>query len=213
MIEAVIFDMDGVISDTQKLHAKVESELLLRYGVDLSPDEITRRYAGVKTREFFAELLDEKGLSYDIDVLIEEKWIKMREFTSAPVDCIEGALQLIKSLFDDGYLLAVASASNFDYVNSVLESLNVKDYFSCVVSGDMVKRGKPNPEIFLLAASRLGVNPESCVVIEDGISGMQAARDANMKCIGLVGDKRGSYPAGNLVLSLLEVTSDYIKYL
>jgi beta-phosphoglucomutase-like phosphatase (HAD superfamily) len=73
MIKAVIFDMDGVISDTQKLHSKVESDILSRFGINISPDEITFRYAGVKTKEFFKDLLTDKGVVFSLDELIEEK--------------------------------------------------------------------------------------------------------------------------------------------
>ena len=73
MLQAVIFDMDGVISDTQKLHSQVESELLARYGIHFSPDEITATYAGVRTRDFFAELLAQQSLPYDLDTVLDEK--------------------------------------------------------------------------------------------------------------------------------------------
>ena len=73
MIKAVIFDMDGVISDTQKLHAKVESELLSRFNVNFTPEEITFKYAGVKTKEFFNDLLSKEGKEFDLDQLMKEK--------------------------------------------------------------------------------------------------------------------------------------------
>ena len=72
-IEGIIFDMDGVISDTQKLHSKVESELLNRYGVKITPEEITLKYSGVRTKEFFDDLLKKTELKYDLDLLMEEK--------------------------------------------------------------------------------------------------------------------------------------------
>ena len=73
MIKAIIFDMDGVISDTQKLHSKVESDILSRFGINITPDEITFKYAGVKTREFFNELLTHKKIEFNLDDLMEEK--------------------------------------------------------------------------------------------------------------------------------------------
>ena len=75
----------------------------------------------------------------------------------------------------------------------------------------MVSKGKPNPESFLLAASKIKVTPEKCLVIEDGVSGMEAAKSANMKCIGLVNDKNKSYPTENLVVSLSEITQSYLE--
>lgn len=210
MVKAVIFDMDGVISDTQKLHAKVESEILRRFNIYLTPDEITHRYAGVRTQDFFKDLLDKQNQRYDLEVLINEKWKIMEKYASVSVDAIDGSVELIKSLYDQKYPMAVASASNLNYVRTVLTTLGVIDYFSGIVSGDMVSRGKPDPESFLLAASKINIHPRNCLVIEDGISGMEAAKRANMFCIGLVKDKNKQYPTKNLVTQLSEITPDFL---
>lgn len=210
MIKAVLFDMDGVISDTQKLHARVESELLARYGIIISPSEISRRYAGVNTRSFFDELLSEAGGVYDLDELIKEKWKKMAVLAAESVDAVDGSIELIKRLHAAGYKKAVASASNREYVENVIHKLNLGEYFEFLASGDMVKNGKPDPEIFLLAASKIGIDPEHCLVIEDGTSGMKAAKAGNMKCIGLVESREKEYPTENLVCSLHEVTPEYL---
>ncbi|MFC2136336.1 HAD family hydrolase, partial [Bacteroidota bacterium] len=148
---------------------------------------------------------------YDLDLLMEEKWSQMEKFASESVDVIEGSIDLIKRLSDANYSLAVASASNLNYVNSVLRTLGVKNYFSYIVSGDMVSKGKPNPESFLLASSKINVPSEYCLVIEDGVSGMQAAQTGGMKCIGLVKNINKTYPTKNLVTSLSEITQDYIN--
>jgi HAD superfamily hydrolase (TIGR01509 family) len=213
MIKAVIFDMDGVISDTQKLHAKVEEEILSRFGICISSEEITKRYAGVKTNEFFDELLKRQEQPYNLDQLMEEKWKRMEELASKSIDEIEGATKLIQGLYNSGFKMAVASASNQIYVKNVIRSLGLEKYFKFLISGDMVSSGKPSPEIFLLAASKLEVNPINCLVIEDGVSGMQAAKAGNMKCIGLVDSKNKEYPIKNLVLSLDEITSEYLDNL
>jgi len=213
MIAGVIFDMDGVISDTQKLHARVESGLLGRYGIDISPDEITKKYAGVNTRTFFGDILKNKLGQYDLDALMQEKWDQMKIMAAQSVDQIEGSIELIKRLHDSGYKLAVASASNLSYVERVISSLNLNKYFIFLASGDMVIKGKPDPEIFLLAASKIGIKPEACLVIEDGTSGMKAASVANMKCIGLVNSLDREYPTKNLVLSLSDITDAYLNNL
>lgn len=211
MIKGVIFDMDGVISDTQKFHAQVESSLLARFGIKLSPEEITNKYSGVRTRDFFEKLLCLQDEEYDIDALMAEKWNAMEKLSFRSVDAIPGAIDLIKKLHEAGYPMAVASASNLLFVDSVLNMLGIKDYFSAVISGDMVRKGKPDPESFLMAAPRIGVVPDECLVIEDGVSGMEAALAAGMKCIGLVSDVEGEYPTNNLVKSLTEVDLDYLE--
>lgn len=213
MIKGIIFDMDGVISDTQKLHSKVESELLNRYDIKITPSEITEKYSGVRTREFFDDLLRDQGQEYNLDLLMEEKWSHMEKFASKSVDAIEGAIDLIRRLHNKNYPLAVASASNLNYVRTVLRTLGVIDLFSCIVSGDMVSKGKPDPESFLLASAKMGASPEYCLVIEDGVSGMQAAKTAGMKCIGLVKSTNKTYPTKNLVTKLSEVSHSYIDQL
>jgi len=211
MIEGIIFDMDGVISDTQKLHAKIESDLLKRFGLEISPEEITKKYSGVRTKDFFDDLLKRQNKNYNLEKLMEEKWKEMKRLAREHVDEIPGATNLIKNLYKNSFSLAVASASSLEYVKSIIAALGVSEYFDAVISGDMVLKGKPDPEIFLLAASKIDVIPEKCLVIEDGINGMEAAKSAKMKCIGLVSDKKGIYPTENLVLSLSEITLEYLK--
>jgi HAD superfamily hydrolase (TIGR01509 family) len=211
MIKGIIFDMDGVISDTQKLHSKVEVELLSRYGIKITPSEITAKYSGVRTKDFFDDLLKEQNQEYDLDLLMDEKWSQMKKYASESVHAIDGSIDLIRKLHDANYPLAVASASNLDYVRTVLTTLDVIDHFSYIVSGDMVSKGKPNPESFLLASSKIEIPPEYCLVIEDGVSGMQAAKAGGMKCIGLVQNLEKMYPTNNLVTSLFEITQDYIN--
>ena len=203
--------MDGVISDTQKLHSKVESELLSRFGINITPEEITRRFSGVRSREFFNDLLSKQNRKYDISALMTEKWDKMEKLASESVDAIPSSINLIKMFYEMKLPLAIASSSNLKYIRSVLSKLGVINYFSTIASGDMVSKGKPDPEIFLLAASKINIPAEKCLVIEDGASGMEAARRGNMKCIGLVNDKNGNYPTKNLVTSLSEVTPSYLS--
>jgi len=211
MIQGIIFDMDGVISDTQKLHSKVEYEILNKFGISVTSEEITKKYSGVRTREFFEDLLKNQNKNYDLDLLMQEKWSNMKKLASESVDSIPGSIELIKELYSKGFPLAVASASNLNYVKSVLKKLEVLKYFSFIVSGDMVSKGKPDPESFLLAASKINIPPEKCLVIEDGISGMLAAKECKMHCIGLVKDKSLEYPTKNLILSLAEINLDYLK--
>lgn len=210
MIKGIIFDMDGVVSDTQKLHSQVEANLLQRYNIKITAAEITIKYSGVRTREFFDDLLKKQNKDYDLDSLMLEKWSQMEEFASKSVEAINGSIELIQNLAKR-YPLALASASNLNYVKTVLQTLNIIDCFSYIVSGDMVKKGKPDPESFLLAAAKINIAPENCLVIEDGVSGMQAAIIANMKCIGLVKDKNKKYPTKHLVSNLSEITLNYIN--
>jgi HAD superfamily hydrolase (TIGR01509 family) len=135
----------------------------------------------------------------------------VEELARKSVDPIDGIYELLALFKNLNLKLAVASASNLTYANIVLDHLKVYDYFLSIISGDMVTKGKPEPDIFLLAANRLNIDPEDCLVIEDGISGMIAANRAGMKCIGLIKNiDFNKYPTKNQILSLKDITKEYL---
>lgn len=212
MITTVIFDMDGVISDTQKAHSCVEREMLLSHGIDIDAAEISRRFAGVSLREMFPAIFAEHGKEMpDLQAIIEDKWSRITRIAGNDVPEIPGAKDLIGKLRRDGYQLGVASGSRPAFIQLVLAALNLTDTFHAVTSSYEVERGKPDPAVFLLAAQRLGAKPEECVVIEDAISGMTAAKSAGMKCIGLVASRHDAYPADMLVERLDELSVELLR--
>ncbi|MEK6846077.1 MAG: HAD family phosphatase [Nanoarchaeota archaeon] len=213
MITTIIWDLDGDLSDTQKLHAKVDSEILARFGVKISPEEITAKYAGVRAEEFFQKLLDTKKAKYDLDALLKEKWRKMETYAQQKVTPIPRAITLVQKLHQAGFKQAVASSSTTKYIQIVLKKLKITSFFEAVTSGEQVKHGKPSPDIFLLAAQRLNSPPECCLVIEDGRNGMLAAERAGMKCIGLVADVQQEYPTKIKVSSLKEMDLEFVRRL
>lgn len=216
MKKAVIFDMDGVVSDTQKFHAEAESLVLKKYGISMAPEDITYRYAGVSDDVMFREIFEENGIKLEsADKLIFIKWDLMAQIAKGRIEAIKHAPELIKNLKQDGFKLAIASSSTKNFINNVLNELNLTDYFDALVSSEEVKKGKPAPDIFLLAASRLGAKAEDSVVVEDGKSGMIGAARANMKCIGLISDMKNKdeYPADKIVVSLSDVTPQAIHNL
>lgn len=213
--QAVIFDMDGVVSDTQKFHAEAESAILKDLGVDMSPQAITARFSGVADDVMFLEIFNEHGVDEypPIDEIVQSKWDKMAEIATGRITAIPHAVELIKELKAYGFRLAIASASTHLFIDEVLTELNLVELFDSVVSAQEVEHGKPAPDVFLLAASKLDVAPERCVVIEDGRSGMIGAAAANMPCIGLVANTNDDYPATIKVDSLGEVTTELIHSL
>lgn len=213
MIKGVIFDLNGVISDTQKWHSRIESFLLKERGVNIPYSQITKQYASVRACDIFKEVLTDADVDFNLKSLMSEKWFHIYDFLENDFEVIDGSVDLIKDLHSQGYPLVVASSSKLAYVRDVLNKIGVREYFDFIVGGDMVQAGKPHPESFLFAASYIGVDPKHCLVIEDGVKGMEAALAAGMHCVGLVSDINRSYPTKNLVSSLSEITLDYLSNL
>jgi HAD superfamily hydrolase (TIGR01509 family) len=202
-IRAIIFDMDGVISDTQTLAANVESKILKRYGIDMSPGYLTATYAGTKHKYMYEKEFSSRKMNIDVDTVVDETWneILSSENLITPID---GIYELITMLKKQDYKLAVASGSRKEFIKIVLKKLELTDTFNITASSDEVANGKPSPDLFLMVAKKLHVKPEECIVIEDGTNGMIAAKSAGMKCIGLVSDA-GKYPADITVKSLKDI--------
>lgn len=207
MKRAVVFDMDGVISDTERLHIDVETVLLSRVGIDASTVLGDGRYIGVPDRQFFSEVFAKHGVTADIDTMIAEKAALLAGCSDDAITPIPGALELIAELRRREVRLALASSSPRRFIDRVLRCLRLTEAFEVVVSADDVRRGKPEPDIFLAVAQRLGVPPSACVVIEDSKNGMLAARRAGMTVVGLV-SPTGAGDADLVVNDLRGLTAD-----
>lgn len=205
VLEAVIFDMDGVLSDTQKLHAEAQSQILEEYGVEMSPDEITRKYAGKPPGTLFRE---ESPASDPMEAHGKKQGVLYELAEMEGVEPVEGSQKLVRELFSD-YKLGVASSSQPEFIEEVISNLELSKFFDVIKSASEVPNGKPAPEVFLETAKELVVKPEDCLVIEDGISGMRGAKEAGMVCIGLI-DKSGDYPAHETINSLSELDKEKI---
>ncbi len=184
VIEAVVFDMDGVLLDSEPLHHVVVNELLAAHGARIDA-EAYRAYLGTTLEYTWADLitrlnlpgtLDEYRRGYDEAILESYR----RHSVPAP-----GAAALVGGLRERGIRLAVASSSRTLWVETALRQLGLRDAFTVVVTGDMVTRSKPDPEIYALAAARLGVAPAHCLAIEDAPKGVQSARAAGMTVVGV----------------------------
>ena len=182
-IKAVIFDMDGVIADTQTIHNETNAEILQSYGIPLSSKDMSK-FAGIPNKKTFADLFKKYNVNADVDKAVSEKWDLIKEKTKV-IKAIPGVLDFIQKLYSNKFKMAIASSSPADFIDHVLLSLKIKDFFTIIINGDEVKKGKPSPDIFLKAAKKLKVKPLDCLVFEDAPAGIQAAKNAGMKCIAI----------------------------
>ncbi len=185
MLECVIFDMDGVIIDSQGAYFEIERKLFRDLGINVS-DEEHHSFVGIPIGKMWSHLKGKHGFDGQVGDLVE---MEMRIYTEYLLsdNCpglIPGVAKLVKDLFRNSARIAVASSSSRKAIEIVLRISHLERFFSATVSGDEVKNGKPAPDIFVYAASILGVEPGECIVIEDSKSGVQAARSAGMSCVG-----------------------------
>jgi beta-phosphoglucomutase family hydrolase len=183
---AVIFDVDGVLTDSYDSHFLSWQRMFGEVGVTFT-DEQFRSTFGRTNRDIFAELYPGEMTEERSRQLGDRKEVLYREIVSDSFKPLPGAVELIDALDAAGFKLAVGSSGPPENIALTLEKLGRADRFAAAVTGADVTRGKPDPQVFLLAAERLGVPPERCAVIEDAPQGIEAANRAEMTSIALTG--------------------------
>ncbi len=183
MFEAIIFDMDGVVADSEPLHIKAENKTMAPYNVQVTEEDY-REFMGRSPKLLLENLVKKYSINVDMQELLSVHKENLLQLYNNEVTPIEGSLQLIQWFSDRDYVLALASSSDIELVDSVISKFKIRNMFKAVVSGSEVNNIKPAPEIFLKAASQLSVQPEDCLVIEDSAAGVKAAHSAGMHCIG-----------------------------
>lgn len=182
----VIFDMDGVLVDSYRAHLRSWQDTAQRYGVSMSEDDFARTF-GRTSREIIAAQWPGKFDDRQIAEFDSAKEARYREILEADFPEMPGASNLIRQLHEAGFGLAIGSSGPPQNVALVRRHLRAGHLISVTVNGAEVKHGKPNPDVFVLAAQKLGLDPSRCVVIEDAPTGLEAAKRAAMAAIALLG--------------------------
>lgn len=186
-IKAVIFDLDGVIVSTDDYHYRAWKELADKQGIPFDR-EINERLRGVSRMESLEIILEKATRPYsqdEKDAMAQDKNERYRAMLAelTPNDILPGVLALLDALSARGIKLAIGSSSkNTPYI---LERIGLSDRFDAIADGNHIKNSKPDPEVFLLAASKLGIPPAQCAVVEDAIAGIDAAIAAGSKAVAV----------------------------
>ena len=207
MLQTVIFDMDGVIVDTEPVHNYAYYEHFKLLGIEVSA-EMYASFTGNSTKNVFQKIKDHFEVTEDIHTLVEKKRSLFNDAfdTKADLFLLDGVEELIKQLHQNGIQLILASSSSKVTINRVFNRFKLHSYFSHIVSGEDFPQSKPNPDIFLEAVRLSKSNKENCVVIEDSTNGIKAANAAGIYCVGYrsVNSKQQDYSLANLVIDSFE---------
>ena len=208
-IVAVVFDMDGVLVDTEHLWDEVREELTGEWGGRYTP-EAQEAMMGMSSHEWSRYLHETVGLRESPETINAEVVRRMLARYEIELPVVPGAGETVRRLADDGYRLAVASSSNRELIDAVLRRLELAALFEATVSSEEVGRGKPAPDVYLEAARRLDVPASRCAAVEDSASGIRAAREAGMRVIAY---PNRHYPPAADVLASADVVIDSLDAL
>jgi len=188
MLKAIIFDLDGVVADSHPIHEMAWRALFIEAGLKPGAINVDFLYAGHPRREIFKHYLGE------ITEREIQHWGRRKDelydLSAKSLQAKQGILRVLEQLSEAGFACALATSAGRARTIESLNHLGVAKYFSVVVTGEEVRNAKPAPDIFLLAARRLGVEPMSCTVVEDSVAGVEAAIASGMKCIGFASGSR-----------------------
>ena len=185
MIQTVIFDMDGVIVDTEPVHHYAYVQHFKQLNIEVSP-EMYASFTGNSTINIYERLKETYNLAQDVQTLVETKRNLFNDAFDSKEDLylLDGVEDLIKDLHSNGMQLVLASSSANVTIERIFNRYNLHHYFTHKVSGEDFPKSKPHPAIFLKAAELAQTPVENCIVIEDSTNGIQAAKSANIYCIG-----------------------------
>jgi beta-phosphoglucomutase family hydrolase len=202
--KAVIWDMDGVIADTAPYHLQAWQEVFRRRGVRYTEDDFKRNF-GKRNDSIIRSVLGSRVPLAEMEAIAAEKEELFRRWAASRIRPLPGAIELMQALREHGFAQAMGSSAPLENIELVTRRLGIAGFFRVIVSGREVTEGKPSPQVFLRAAERLGARPEDCVVIEDAVAGVSAAKRAGMSCIAVTStNSRDKLSGADLIVDTLE---------
>jgi beta-phosphoglucomutase family hydrolase len=197
MLKAVIFDMDGVLIDSEPFHLMVNKRIFEKLGINVSEEEY-QNFIGTTHEYMWSKLKEKYRLPQKVAELVNMQLSGNIEFIkNENIGAIKGVIDLLSLIKEENIKIGIASSSPEEVIELVINKLGISDYFSAIVSGEGLKKGKPAPDIFLKTARFLDTEPSNCVVIEDSEKGVNAAKAAGMKCIGFRNQNTGGQDLSN----------------
>ena len=206
MLKAVIFDMDGVIVNSEPLHHLAYKKMFEEFQLDVS-NSLYESFTGQSTHSICKQLCNIFNLNKDPNelVLSKRKHFKVIFERDSSFQMIDGAMNLIENYFNNDLTLVLASSASMTNIDRIFKKFDLNKFFKAKISGADLKESKPNPEIFVKAAQLAGFKKEECIVIEDSTSGIMASKSAGIYCVGYnsYNSKNQNYDNANLVVSNL----------
>ena len=212
-IQAIVWDLDGVIIDSAEEHLKAWHRLAREEGIPFTDEQFWATFGW--RNDAIIPLLFGPVSAEHAHTLADRKEAYFREFVRETVAPLPGAIELLSGLHDAGYKQGLGTSTPIANVDLIRDALGLQRFLSAFVSGETVPHGKPAPDIFLKVASELGVDPKHCLVIEDAVAGIEAAKAGGMYAIAVVGERDlpGLRRADLQVKDLTQVTVETIRQL
>lgn len=213
MIKAIIFDMDGLMIDSERVTFECYQEILK--GMNLTMDEeFYKTLLGKPLKGIYQRFYDVYGNDFPIEDMIKDVHALMaKRFETEGVPIKTGLKSLLEYLKENNYKTIVATSSNRERVDTILSQAQITDYFDDSICGDEVTKGKPNPEVFLKSCQKLGVNVDEAIVLEDSEAGIQASYDAGIKVICIPDMKYPEKQYEEKTFKILKDLNDVTEYL
>jgi len=184
-IKAIIFDMDGVLVDSEPVHIETEKMTLREYGINV-PESEWKGFTGTTDHDMFAYIVKNftKG-NIGVDELVTHRAKTYLKMAPTKIQMIPGALEFLKQVKKSGFKIALTTSSTKEIQRPIFAKFNLHPYFDVIVTGDEITNGKPDPEAYLKTVEKLGIPATNCLVIEDSTNGIRSAKAAGCIAVGI----------------------------